>query len=302
MNASRKEEEGQNLMEQGEKLFHQKSGFFSFFLGKSAAIGKPSPQEEAAETFVKAANCFRLAKAWSQAGAAFEKAAFAYAASSDMTYEAASKYTDAAKAYKNSDSGKAVAAYEKAIELYTDTARFQQCARYKKEIAEMFEAEQDMEKSLDAYTAAADFYDMEDAKSNANSMRVKVAMLSASTGKYAEAADLYESVAQNALANHMLKYGARDHLLRAGLCRLCLDDLIGAQRAVSKYAEMDPTFSTSREGKLLEAVVAAVDEADVQGFTNHVYEYDSLSKLDEWKTTILLKIKNKINAEDDDLT
>lgn len=297
MSSSRKEDEGHNLMAEGEKLLNAKGGFFSSILGKSSAT-----KEQAAETFVKAANCFKLAKAWSQAGVAFEKAAAAYASTSDMAYEAASKYADAAKAYKNSDPKKAVAAYESAINLYSDAARFQQCARYKKEVAELYETEQDVQNALNSYIAAADFYDMEDAKSNANSMRVKVAMLSASAGKYAEAADLYESVAQNALASNMLKYGAREHLLRAGLCRLCLADIVGAQRAVTKYGEMDPTFSTAREGKLLEAVVAAVDEGDVEAFTNHVYEYDSLSKLDEWKTAMLLKIKNNIKAEDDDLT
>lgn len=264
--------------------------------------GSSASQEEAAETYVRAANCFKLAKAWSQAGAAFEKAAAAYAAASDLQYEAASRYADAGRAYKNADAARAVAAFERAVAMYTDAARFQQCARFKKEVAEIHEAEQDTQKALEAYVAAADFYDMEDAKSNANSMRIKVAMLSATAGKYAEAAELYESVAKNALGNNMLRYGAREHLLRAGLCRLCLADIVGAQRAVEKYGELDPTFASSREGKLLENVVAAVDEGNVEDFTNHVYEFDSLSKLDEWKTSILLKIKNSIKADEDDLT
>lgn len=284
-------------MAEGEKKLAARGGFFRAMMGMSSGA-----KEEAAETFVKAANCYKLAKAWAEAGNALEKAASTFAEMSDMQYEAAAKYSDAAKAYKNVDVNKAVEAYESSITFYTDAARFQQCARLKKEVAEIYEAEQNDQSALDAYISAADFYDMEDAKSNANSMRVKVAMLSAKAGKYAEAADLYEAIAENALASNLLKYGAREHLLRAGLCRLCLSDLIGAQRSVEKYSSMDPTFASSREGKLLEAVVAAVDEGDAEAFTNHVYEYDSLSKLDEWKTSILLKIKQGIKAEEDDLT
>eukprot|EP00177_Eucheuma_denticulatum_P000323 GFKZ01000557.1.p1 GENE.GFKZ01000557.1~~GFKZ01000557.1.p1 ORF type:complete len:297 (+),score=63.52 GFKZ01000557.1:124-1014(+) len=295
MSASRKEEEGHNLMAEAEKKLSARGGLFKSLFG-----GSSSAKEEAADTFVKAANTFKLAKAWSLAGSAFEKAAAAYAECSDMSYDAASKYADAAKAYKLADPLKAVVAYEKAIEIYTDSARFQQCARLQKEVAEIQETQDDPEAALKAYLSAAEFYDMEDAKSNANSMRVKVAELSGTAGKYEEAAELYESVAKTALSNSMLKYGAREHLLRAGLC-LCLIDDIGAQRAVQRYAEMDSSFATSREGQLLEAVVSAVDEGDVQAFTKVVFDYDSISKLDPWKTAILLRIKNGIKADDLDL-
>ncbi|PXF43913.1 Alpha-soluble NSF attachment protein [Gracilariopsis chorda] len=297
MNASRKEDEGDNLLAEAEKKVAARSGFFKSLMGLSS-----SNKEEAAEMFVKAANCFKLAKAWTKAGTALERAAETYADISEMQYEAASKYSEAGKAYKNVDIKKATHAYENAVNLYSDAARFQQCARLKKEVAEILESENQNAAALDAYNAAADFYDMDDAKSNANSMRIKAASLNALEGKFAESADMFESIAQNALGSNMLKYGAREHLLKAGLCRLCISDVIGAQRAVESYDSMDPTFATSREGKLLQAVVKAVDEGDVDAFTNHVFEYDSLSKLDEWKTTILLKIKNNIKADEDDLT
>lgn len=298
MNSSGKEEEGHNLIAEAEKKLATKPSFFkSLILG-----GASAPREEAAETFVRAANCFKLAKAWNLAGNSFERAAEVYDGISELRYEAASKYADGGKAYKNSDSTKAVAAFEKAIQKYVDSARFMQSARYKKEVAEIYEGNQDSEAALQAYMEAADFYVIEDSKSNANTMRIKVATLSAATGKYAQAVQLYEEVAKISLASNMLKFGAREHLLRAGLCRLCLSDIIGTQRAVEKYGEADATFLSSREGKLLEAVVKAVDEGNVEDFTNQVYEYDSVSKLDEWKTAILLKIKNDIKNEEDDLT
>ena len=71
---------------------------------------------------------------------------------------------------------------------------------------------------------------------------------------------------------------------------------------MESYGSMDSTFTDSREGKLLSDVAKAVDEGDAESFTNVVYDYDSMSKLDDWKTAILLKIKNSIKDMEDDLT
>lgn len=53
--------------------------------------------------------------------------------------------------------------------------------------------------------------------------------------------------------------------------------------------------------------MAAVEAYDAEAFTNAVIEFDSITKLDAWKTSILLKIKNGIkkatnetNNDDDD--
>jgi alpha-soluble NSF attachment protein len=294
MSATKREEEGRAQMAAAEKKSETKSSFFKSMLGMSS--GK---EEEAGELFVKAANSFKLAKSWDLAGSAFTRAAQTFEVSSDLSYEAASKYSDAGKAYKNVSNSKAIGAYGNAIRLYTEAARFQQCARLTKEVAEMHEADKNFPAALESFGAAADFYDGEDAKSNANSMRVKVALLSASAGDFAKAAELFERIAADALESNLLKYSAREHLLRAGLCRLCIGDAIGASRAVESYGSMDGTFPTSREGQLLQAVASSVDDGDVDAFTNAVYDYDSLSKLDDWKTGVLLKIKKTIKEAED---
>jgi alpha-soluble NSF attachment protein len=40
-------------------------------------------------------------------------------------------------------------------------------------------------------------------------------------------------------------------------------------------------------------------EGDEQGFTAAAYEYDQVTKLDEWKASILMKIKRTIKDEVD---
>lgn len=43
----------------------------------------------------------------------------------------------------------------------------------------------------------------------------------------------------------------------------------------------------------------AVEAGDDEAFSDKVYQFDQLSKLDKWKTTMLLKVKETIVNEDD---
>ncbi len=50
--------------------------------------------------------------------------------------------------------------------------------------------------------------------------------------------------------NQLLKYGAKDYFFRATLCRMC-QEVDDAATTLVKYEEMFPTFSDSRECKLV---------------------------------------------------
>lgn len=41
------------------------------------------------------------------------------------------------------------------------------------------------------------------------------------------------------------------------------------------------------------------EEQNIDGFTDAVKEYDSISRLDQWLTAMLLRVKKSINAEPD---
>ena len=49
----------------------------------------------------------------------------------------------------------------------------------------------------------------------------------------------------------------------------------------------------------IQELLDAVDAGDAQAFTDAVANWDRLSKLDSWKTTLLLKIKKSISEEVD---
>jgi alpha-soluble NSF attachment protein len=113
-----------------------------------------------------------------------------------------------------------------------------------------------------------------------------------------QAVDIYESVANQSIESPLLKYAAKEHYFRAALCHLCIDQL-NAQLAVKKYEEMYPQFSDSRECKLLKQLLERLEENDVDGYTAAIQEYDSISRLDQWYTNILLQIKKQIESDSD---
>lgn len=67
--------------------------------------------------------------------------------------------------------------------------------------------------------------------------------------------------------------------------------------ALEKYEEMFPAFTDSRECKLLKKLLEAHEEQNSEAYTEAVKEFDSISRLDQWLTTMLLRIKKSIQGD-----
>ncbi len=100
-----------------------------------------------------------------------------------------------------------------------------------------------------------------------------------------------EAVGTATLESAMTKFSAKKHFLHAGLLALASGDAVRAERAVESYSDLDYTFATSGEGKFLASLAEAASANDTQSFTNHVFQYDQIKKLDPWQTSVLLSIK-----------
>lgn len=70
-----------------------------------------------------------------------------------------------------------------------------------------------------------------------------------------------------------------------------------AKRNLTKYGSLDTTFTSTREAKFVNVLVDAIESGDMETFTAAVFEFDQVTKLDNWKTSILLKIKRGIDSE-----
>lgn len=268
----------------------------SGFLGR--LLGRGTQMEEAVDLYVKAACLLKMDREWTEAGKLFSKSGDLLIDLSNK-HEAASKYTDAAHCYKKCNVQEAMNCLLKAINIYTDMGRFSVAAKHHLIAAEIYEAEgADIPKAVEHYTKAADYYQCEESTATANRCLLNVARYAAQLEQYQRAIDIYESIGQSSLDNHVMKYGAKEHFLRAGLCHLCVDTT-NAQIALKKYEEMCPSFADSREGKLLKQLCTKIEANDLEGFTEVITDYDSISKFDSWYTTLLTRIKEKLAPEDD---
>ena len=63
------------------------------------------------------------------------------------------------------------------------------------------------------------------------------------------------------------------------------------------YSSKDASFASTREAKFINVIIEVLEAGDTESFTGAVVEFDSVSKLDNWKTSMLLKIKRSIQEE-----
>ena len=134
-------------------------------------------------------------------------------------------------------------------------------------------------------------------------------------------------MAVGSLESSLLKYSAKEYFLRAALCHLCVD-VLNAQHAIERYQEQYPAFQDSREYKFIkvwnymhrmylilyifphkriinslksffQSLIENLEEQNIENYTEVVKEYDSISRLDQWYTTMLLRIKKQINDNPD---
>lgn len=199
-------------------------------------------------------------------------------------------------------------AFSEAVSLYTDNGRITQAAKLCKECAELYESEEvggDGEKSpvvlaIESYEQASELFGMEDAKSQSSQCLAKVAELCSGAldpPDLMRASKIYDDLGKRCLDSNLLKFNAKGYFLQSTLCQLANGDPIGASQALQRYEGVDYTFGESREGKFARQLVECVENYDAEGFGTACFEYDRISKLDPWKTSILVKVKKTIDDQ-----
>ncbi|XP_047953704.1 alpha-soluble NSF attachment protein-like, partial [Salvia hispanica] len=215
-----------------------------------------SKYEDASDLFEKAANSYKLAKSCNfhhlligffypglcsalfiggiGPGAAYVKLANCHL-KLNSKHEAATSYADAAHSYKKSNIRESISCLEQSVNLFLDMGRLNMCARYYKEIAELYEQEQNFEQAIVYYERAADLFQSEDVTTSANQCKQKVSQFAAQLEQYQKAIDIFEDIARQSLNNNLLKYGVKGHLLNAGICQLCKGDVVAINNALERY-------------------------------------------------------------------
>ena len=233
-----------------------------------------------------------------------EDAAKAYLSAADCysrikdDHEAATAYVNAGNVLKKDDPKTAAEHFRTAAQMFVTKGHFSVAAKSLQEAGELYEGENDTDNAVDCLQTAADYYESENSSSRANTCLIKIADMQAKAENYDRAIEIYEQVARGAVDNTLLKWSAKEHLFKAMICHFCKNDIVGAKRALDKYKDLDPMFSQQREAKLCEAIADAMEDLDVDSFTKAVGDYDSMTPLDPFKTTLLLRVKNNLSGDD----
>ncbi|RPB05737.1 TPR-like protein [Choiromyces venosus 120613-1] len=282
------------LLAMADKHASSARGGFSFFGAKQDKL------EKAADLYTQAASVFRVQKLGREAGQTLEKAA-AIQTEINEPDEAANSHIEAYKAYRKDDPSNAARVLAKAIQHYTLRGNFRRAATHQQNLAELLELEVgDIPKALEAYELAGDWFQSDNAEALANKVFLKVADLAALEGIYPKAVERYEGVARSSAGNNLMKWSLKDYFLKAGICHLANRDKIALKKALDSYVDLDPSFPSTREFQLLNDMLEADENNDAEAFADKIFQYDQMSKLDKWKTTMLLRVKNSIEAEEED--
>jgi alpha-soluble NSF attachment protein len=222
----------------------------------------------------------------------------------ESPHDAATTLTDAANCYKRVNPPDAINSLIEAGKIYTEIGRFSQAAKVQKEIADLYEKESDFEKAIEHYQLSADFFLTENQMGSANPSLIKIGMLAAQLEQYDRAIGVFEELAERSLESTMLRYNAKEYLFKAGLCHMAA--LKGLERGVDevrqhleRYQNIDVTFMDTREAACLWRIVDAFEKHDLEIFQGALVEFDRVTRLDEWKTALFLRVRDRLTEEPD---
>jgi alpha-soluble NSF attachment protein len=258
-------------------------------------FGSGNKYEDALELYEKAAAQFKLNKQWKEAGDTYIKMAEVCEKQKNDD-EAVNYYRQAALSYQNSHPKEAIKIFRLVVKMHMDTDRFSTAATEWKEIAKLEEKEGHIQAAREAWEKAAQCHEASNGKAAATQCLLQVARICADEADYKKAVDLFEKCATQALDSELGKWSASEYMYKATLCHFVLESKSGESKdtaeLLEKYIEQHPALENARECKFLKGIIEAFDKDDVEKFTEIVFKFDSVLKLDNWTSKLLLKIKD----------
>mmetsp|Transcript_19344 Transcript_19344/g.28607 ORF Transcript_19344/g.28607 Transcript_19344/m.28607 type:complete len:305 (-) Transcript_19344:10-924(-) len=290
---SEQESKALGYIAEGEKILNKKSIFGSIFGSDSQKY------EDAAELFKKAANCFKTANNLSEAGRWYLKVAELNEKANSM-YDAATAYVDASKCLKEENYLDSIEALKGALSHFEEMGQFNRAAKILKEIAEMYETNQNYEESKECFMQASNYFSTENATQSSNQCLLKVAFILSKhidPPDYTKASKIFEDLGKSCLSVPILKMNAKVHFLQSLLCSMASNDTVLVRMKLENFKALDYSFSNSRECGFAEDLCSAVENFDSESFATVSFEFDKITPLDPWKTTLLVTIKRIIEGD-----
>jgi hypothetical protein len=116
---------------------------------------------------------------------------------------------------------------------------------------------------------------------------------------YTRAAEIYESIGKLKAESSTLKFGSAKLFLKSICCYILSDDDVNAQRKFDEIELSYPIIHSDRDFKLSRNIMESYQERDVETYTRVMYEYDEISKINDFHVNLFNLIKKKITKEEE---
>jgi alpha-soluble NSF attachment protein len=285
-------EKGNSLINEGDNLLAKSKTIWYYF-------SRENTKSNAIELYRRAGNLFKLYNNYSLSSKAYLKAA----RHMDELYEAASLYIEGANALLNSlsdnklkDLKLVIKYYDRAINIYINNGKWNLAAKKTKIIAELYDEYDILDKNdgINRYIQAIDLYEKEGNNFfDIKQCSIKIALYKVEKEEFIEAIKIFDDIARKTYHKATFAAGsiAKTDFLRTLLVALMFDN-IKTDQLLNEYRNLDHYFASSRECKFIENLLSCINDNNVEEeFSNICFEYDNITPLDPWQTSILLKIK-----------
>lgn len=292
-------ERGTTLMKEA-KAKTEESTFGSFF---GFAPSKAQKMEEAGELYKKAGNAFKVSNNHKLAGDAFLESSKCYKQGDGSNLEAINSLVEAGTCYRKAgENDQAIVIFLQCVDSYNEQGKFGYAAKYEREIADIYEADNNKPQALAFFERAVRSYQNDNKPSKVTENKLKCAVLYSEQKEFTKAGNVFEEVGTEALTNKLSSFSAKGYFLQSLLCHFAANDSVAVHNKLELFKNKDFSFGSSREGAFVEKLLEAFETQQADDFATACAEFDRVTPLDPWKTNILVTAKGHIEEKEDDLS
>lgn len=244
------------------------------------------------DTYIRAAEQFRMSSSQLDAAKAYEKAAFLSSEKLKKPDKAALLYTEAALCLEKLDSSLAVAPLSRSVSQYCNSSAYDKAALTEKRLGSMHEMNSEWESSIEHYRRAAKL-SLRDNFSDA--MYEKAAFLLEKNEEYLEASLLYRDLAFSCASRELNRFEVPSYVLRSGILLLAQGGDTSHVQELSKEAcAFDCRVGSSGELRFLNDLCNVLTRKDIDAFADSLYSYNGMHELGSETLTALGKIRDLV--------
>ena len=257
----------------------------------------------AADSYIKAANQYKIIDSYEKAAETFLLAVKIYKKKSKHNIVAA--IVNAADCYhKAHNYTLAKKYYHKSIVIFEENSNFTNAAKYLKILASIYEEDDDDDDDVDTaiklYKLASKYFKSSSMSHEHLNCMINIANIHIKENNYGEAFNWYESIANYYNKETILHFKYAEYCFNALICLLHGEDCIACEKTLEKYSTLNSTFKTTAEYSIISSIIQSFERGDIENFSRTTKSNTIYRKFKDWHHPILDKLQSKLEQQDND--